>query len=77
MSIFTPVDGAVSFNRKELATALGFTEKGFRERVFNLGFKQVWMEAKRLASARAGASESQLDEQVTDEDFLKAARSLL
>lgn len=78
MSIFNPrEDGLISFDKKALATALGFTQKGFNDRMFNFAFKQVWMEAKRLAEVRTADSENQLNATVTDEDFLKSAKSFL
>ena len=76
MSILTPNnDGkTISFDKKALATALGLTQKGFKDRMFNLAFKPVWMEAKRLASVRVGDSGKAT---VTDEDLLISVRSFL
>ena len=78
MSILTPVnDKEVSFDKKALSTALGFTQKGFKDRMFNVAFKHIWMDAKRLASIRAFDDKQPLNVTVTDEDLINAARGFL
>jgi hypothetical protein len=78
MSIITTAqDGNVSVDQKGFATALGLTQKGFKDRMFRLAFKQVWMEAKRLASVRAHDSGNPLNVIVTDDDLLQSARSFI
>lgn len=73
----------VDFTR--LSSALGHSSSSFQDRVFNIGWKQIWREAKRLAHERAlsvGAYErtrslTPPEAAVTDEDLIQAARTVL
>lgn len=72
-------------NFAQMAKVLGYTSKGFQDRVFNAGWKLVWSEAKRLAHERAyeaGAyardrTLTPAEAMITDDDLVQAAKTVL
>lgn len=69
----------------QLAKTLGYTSSGFRDRVFNAGWKSAWVEAKRIAHERALNAGAYARDRtltppeavVTDEDLVQAAKTVL
>ena len=70
-------DDLVSLDMRLLAKSLGFTKPAFDKKLSNLGFQQVWSEARRLAHQRNFGPGRPLQVSITDEDLLEAASQLL
>jgi hypothetical protein len=70
-------DGLVSLDMLLLAKSLGFTKFAFDQKLSNLGFQQVWSEARRLAHKTGFDRGQPLRVNVTNEDLLEAASQLL
>jgi hypothetical protein len=70
-------DGSIPLDMPLMAKNLGFTKLAFDKKLINLGFKQIWMEARRLAHHKALGREQSLEVIVTDEDLLEAASEIL
>lgn len=73
----SPKEGILHLDIGALASNLGFTKSAFEMKLRDVGFRQISLEAKRLASVRAFDQKTPLNVKIEDIDLLLAASEIL